>query len=323
MQQSTPVEHNLKQVARRLGVHYATAYRYVRSGQLAAHREGTAWVVTEADLVAFERHDHNGPAPVAELGSSITRVERLADQLAVGDQSSARAVIDAALRSGWDAETVIVDLIAPAVHRVTPERGEAAVYLASMTAARLVTTVGSACRVRGRTRGSVVLGAPGHEAHTFGLAVIAEVIRMRNYDVLELGAGVPDAAFVDAARRAHRLVAVGVGVTGAAHLEAARTLVRSLTTAELGVPVYVGGQGAANPEVAALTGADGWAAGARDLADLISTRRPRRPPMTEAGSAGQPLSTDHEVDHLVGHRDHLADGGPLEQSSHLRLGAGR
>ena len=45
---------NLKQVAQRLGVHYMTAYRYVRQGRLPARREGTAWVVDRADVERFE-----------------------------------------------------------------------------------------------------------------------------------------------------------------------------------------------------------------------------------------------------------------------------
>ena len=39
---------NLKTAAKRLGVHYQTAYRYVRSGQLVAVRVGTGYEVSEA-----------------------------------------------------------------------------------------------------------------------------------------------------------------------------------------------------------------------------------------------------------------------------------
>jgi hypothetical protein len=37
-------ERNLKQAAAYLGVHYMTAYRYVRTGRLGARRLGTEWV---------------------------------------------------------------------------------------------------------------------------------------------------------------------------------------------------------------------------------------------------------------------------------------
>jgi len=46
-------ELNIKQVAAELGVHYMTAYRYVRTGRLAARKVGTGWVVRAADLERF------------------------------------------------------------------------------------------------------------------------------------------------------------------------------------------------------------------------------------------------------------------------------
>ncbi len=48
-----PAEMNLKQAAASLGVHYMTAYRYVRTGRLRARRAGTEWVVYPEDLRAF------------------------------------------------------------------------------------------------------------------------------------------------------------------------------------------------------------------------------------------------------------------------------
>ena len=44
---------NLKQVAAELGVHYMTAYRYVRTGRLVARRVGTGWIVATEDLQEF------------------------------------------------------------------------------------------------------------------------------------------------------------------------------------------------------------------------------------------------------------------------------
>ncbi|HLU43332.1 MAG TPA: helix-turn-helix domain-containing protein, partial [Microthrixaceae bacterium] len=54
---------NLKQVAQRLGVHYMTAYRYVRTGRLPARREGNVWLVEGADLAAFAGLPDHGDAP--------------------------------------------------------------------------------------------------------------------------------------------------------------------------------------------------------------------------------------------------------------------
>ena len=44
---------NLKQAAARLGVHYQTAYRWVRSGDLAAVRVGARYEVSDAAIHQF------------------------------------------------------------------------------------------------------------------------------------------------------------------------------------------------------------------------------------------------------------------------------
>ena len=44
---------NLKQAAARLGVHYQTAYRWVRSGDLAAVRVGARYEVSDAAIHRF------------------------------------------------------------------------------------------------------------------------------------------------------------------------------------------------------------------------------------------------------------------------------
>jgi excisionase family DNA binding protein len=45
---------NLKTAARRLGVHYQTAYRWVRSGQLVAIKVGSGYEISEAALTRFQ-----------------------------------------------------------------------------------------------------------------------------------------------------------------------------------------------------------------------------------------------------------------------------
>ena len=48
------VSVNLKTAARRLGVHYQTAYRWVRSGQLVAVKVGAGYEISDAALARFE-----------------------------------------------------------------------------------------------------------------------------------------------------------------------------------------------------------------------------------------------------------------------------
>lgn len=67
---------NLKQAAARLGVHYQTAYKWVRSGELSALRIGGRYEVSDAAITRFlanHRAELDQPSPrVEERRSSAT-----------------------------------------------------------------------------------------------------------------------------------------------------------------------------------------------------------------------------------------------------------
>ena len=51
----------LRDAAEQLGVHYMTAYRYVRNGTLPAHKSGGEWQVDPADLATLKAHRPTAP----------------------------------------------------------------------------------------------------------------------------------------------------------------------------------------------------------------------------------------------------------------------
>ncbi len=262
---------NLKQVAQILDVHYMTAYRYVRSGRLGARREGTAWVVDRVDLDRF-RNEHLAAAGTSP--EAVDWIERLRGRLAVGDQTGAWSTVQAALVAGWEPEQVLVDLISEAVRRTDDDANPAASHLAVTTATRTVALVAARFRRRGRSRGTVVLGSPIGEGHTLGLAVVADVLRLRNFDVLDLGSSVPPEAFASAAEMADRLVAVALGVTRVECLDAVAVVADAIRSVSGEVPVLVGGRAVASPELAELTGGTAWAADAASMAALVESFLP-------------------------------------------------
>lgn len=282
---------NLKQVARLLDVHYMTVYRYVRSGRLDARRDGTAWVVERRDLERFRAGvggvDAVVPRPADDAETDW--VERLRGRLVVGDEAGAWSTVQAALVSGWEPERVLVELISEAVRRTDPGDGAAAAHLSVTTATRTIALVSARFRRRGRSRGTVVLGNPVGEGHTLGLAVVADVLRMRNIDVLDLGSGVPPEAFADAASLADRLVAVGLGVTTIECLDAVGAVAAAVRSVRPGIPVLVGGQAVGSPEVAAVSGGTAWAADAAAMAQFVESLLPvprARRAAADQGAAG-------------------------------------
>lgn len=267
-----PEALNLKQVARELGVHYMTAYRYVRLGTLPARRDGSVWLVEAADLARFRAR----PSGSADAGNreAVDWVERLGRMLLAGDETGAWTVVCQALAAGHTPQRCYLDLIAGSVAAIgdAVASGELAIadqYLATATAQRVAGRLGTRFRRRGRSRGVVVLGAPTGELHALPVAIVADLVRLAGFTVLELGANVPPEAFALAAERADALVAVGVGVTTVDHLDAAAAVVAAVRRARPDVAVLIGGQAVRSPEVAAVLGVDGWAADGQGVVDAV------------------------------------------------------
>src|SRR5581483_9087360 len=91
----------LQEAATRLGVHYMTAYRYVRTGRLPGERSGANWLVDPAAL------DRLGPAapsaPRPPRGTARAEAPgRLAARLVAGDEAGAWHLVETALTSGLD-----------------------------------------------------------------------------------------------------------------------------------------------------------------------------------------------------------------------------
>jgi len=274
---------NLKQAAASLGVHYMTAYRYVRTGRLKARRVGTEWVVCPEDLRTFcaERQplgstERGLPGPaVDDVDPGANWRDRLKWTLVTGDETAAWRVLEQALAAGHRPVDCYLELLVGAIDDITgrstlPIGPVAAEYLATATAARLVARLGARFRRPGRSRGTVVFGAALGEHHTLAISVVADLVRLEGFNCLELGANVPPDSFAGAASGASRLVAVGIGVTTATNLDAVRQTVGAVHAVDPAIPVVLGGQAAAELAAAGLTGADAWACDGLRAVEVIS-----------------------------------------------------
>ncbi len=99
---------NLKSAARRLGVHYQTAYRWVRSGQLVAVKVGAGYEISDAALARFEAQR----AAVERAAESVPDESPTAVSPGAVTRSGALAALDTML----DAVSLNVD---PFLERAT------------------------------------------------------------------------------------------------------------------------------------------------------------------------------------------------------------
>jgi len=289
-------------------VHYMTAYRYVRTGRLAAVKDGAQWRVDPADLRALlttspeppDVADAAGAADPADPadgnhGAGVGRRSgprhrrrtheqrrRLEHRLLAGDEAGAWTVLESAMTAGYEPQELHLDLLAPALASIgdgwaTGRLTVADEHRASGVALRLVGRLGPRFVRRGRKRGTVVVGAAPGDGHGLPVAIAADLLRGHGHAVIDLGADVPPRSFVDAALGAERLVAVGIAAATSGNERAVLDAVAAVR-AQVGCPIVVGGAAAPALDVGAdrvtLTGPELVAA----VADLTrSARRPVRP----------------------------------------------
>jgi excisionase family DNA binding protein len=261
----------LHEAAEQLGVHYMTAYRYVRLGQLDAVKVGGTWQVTTAALDAF-RHQRDGAQP-ARL-RAVPWSDRLESRLLAGDASGAWGVIESALAGGSSVGDVYVEVLAPALHSIgdrwaAGEIDVAIEHRASGITSRLIGRLGSRCVRRGRSRGSIVLGSPTGEQHSLVVAMLADLLRLEGWDVSDLGADTPATSFLLTAESLDDLVAVGISVTNPESITSAAETCAVLHGAEVAVPILLGGQAIDGEAHARSLGADGYAVDAASMVRLI------------------------------------------------------
>jgi excisionase family DNA binding protein len=267
---------SLQEAADRLGVHYMTAYRYVRTGRLRAEQIGAQWWVDPRDLAGAGGKETvaGRPRAVTRQSSRRAAAKRLEGRLVAGDEAGAWAIIEARLGAGSSPDDVLLDELGGAMRSVGHgwETGEYSVddeHRASGVATRVVARLGARFTKRGPSRRSVILGTPPRELHGLPTAMAANFLRGRGYDVVDLGANVPADAFGAAVEKASRPLAVAVAVTSGSHDRSLRAIVRAVQSASPDLPVLVGGSGITSEAQAATLGAV-WSGGdARTLADVI------------------------------------------------------
>jgi excisionase family DNA binding protein len=273
----------LHEVAERLGVHYMTVYRHVRLGMLPAHKVGGSWRIDPADLT--EEIASATPAGGRTIGSTATPatsptrrrapwVNRLRQRMLAGDSAGSWQVVEAAMASGVEPQDVYIELLGPALHGIGDawRRGEIGIaeeHLASGVAISIVGRMGPRFRRRGRHRGTVLIAMPVAERHGLGVAMLADMLTLHGFEVLNLGTDTPAASLEAAMAGLDDLKAVVISVVNNKHLSGAARLIATARRTKPGVPVVAGGFAVPDLATAQRLGADGWVSDPRRLAGLI------------------------------------------------------
>ena len=164
------------------------------------------------------------PAPMAEIAPLVRRAgsadadrpahpeltahqSRFKAALASGDAEEAGQIIRAALAAGHDGLAVQAQVIGPALHYIGDEwqlgrLGVADEHLATAIAERSLALVFEATDSKGvERRGRVVLAAVEGEHHVLGLRMTSDALSAAGFDVVYLGADVPEDSLLKAVQR--------------------------------------------------------------------------------------------------------------------------
>ena len=260
---------DLESAAAVLGVHYQTAYRWVRTGLLPAVKVGSGYEL-DPDHVASIAHERRLDRPAAARPAPDCALEcgSLSHALACGDDVAARRLVEVLQRDGA-CPTAICDLvIAPALRRLDAQcaggsvlPGEVAV--AAEICERLLGLLASP--PRGRPRGLAIVASPDGERHRLPGLMATVAPRADRWRVHHLGCGIPavDLAEFVMAEQPDLLV---LSLTAVAAQGAATVLADAVGA----VPVLVGAPG--------------------PLAGAVDRRRPERvhDPPAPLGCCGHP-----------------------------------
>jgi MerR family transcriptional regulator, light-induced transcriptional regulator len=212
----------LRDAAEALGVHYQTAYAWVRQGVLPARKTGRGYDVSESDVSALAARRASGTAPQAHIRVRdwAAQADRLYAAVTAGDETLARHVF-ARLARGVPLTELCERVIAPALYRIGENwaKGEvtiAAEHRASAICERLIAA--RTHQPQGRPRGIAVVATPPGERHGLPALMATTCLREDRWLVHHLAADLPVAEVTALAAQAR----AGLVVLSSATTEAAR-----------------------------------------------------------------------------------------------------
>ena len=195
---------------------------------IAAEREGRA----PADDRTPEGASAEAPAEV-QLGRAIER----------GDADSAPGLVDELVRAGSEPQSVIADVLTPAIQRLGDGYGRGDVFLPQLIAAAdaMKAAVGRAKSYlpegTDSHEGRVVFGTVKGDIHSIGKDICVSMLESQGFLVEDLGVDVSPERFAEAAARSDVVCLSALMTTTLRNMEHAIAAIR----ARAEVPVLVGG----------------------------------------------------------------------------------
>jgi MerR family transcriptional regulator, light-induced transcriptional regulator len=213
---------DLREAADALGVHYQTAYAWVRQGRLPARKVGRGYAVSGSDVAALAARRRFGqePARPIRVRDWAAQAQGLYAAIAQGEETVARHRLGR-LAGGVRLIDLCEHVIAPALRRVGDDWAAGRVSIAqehraSAICERLIAAY--ARQPAGRPHGTAVVATPPGERHSLPALMAAVCLREDRWLVHHLAADLP----VEEVTRLADQVGAGLVVLSSAMSQTAR-----------------------------------------------------------------------------------------------------
>lgn len=235
---------DLRAAADEIGVHYQTAYRWVRNGELPATTVDGRYRIERSAIDAFCR-DRSAPRrPSAPTSKRLdTAATKMYEALVDGHEAAAVTLARGLVSDGSPLATFIQQVLVPAITRLGDgwQAGSVSVWQEHRASAITDRLLGDIARnPRGRRRGEVMVAAVEGDRHSLPTTMAAVVLRDANWRVHHLGADIPDDEILGFCKE-YRVDAAVLTVTNPRRGRHAAGLGRRLEAE--GVPAFVGAPG--------------------------------------------------------------------------------
>lgn len=195
MTRSVGGQLELQEAADALGVHYQTAYRWVRSGRLPAQLVDNRYLVSRQDLDAVEASRRRPAAPTTPSRRRVERqAELMHDALLDGDEATVRKLARRLVDDGTGIVELIQSVFVPPLRHIGQawHDGELPIWIEHRASAIVERTLGElAPNPRGRRRGTAMIAAVAGDQHSLPTTMAAVALREANWHVHHLGANMP------------------------------------------------------------------------------------------------------------------------------------
>lgn len=234
----------LQAAADALGVHYQTAYRWVRSGKLPAQLTGGKYLVSLTSIADIAASRDRPQAPAAPSPARLDRQsERMLAALLAGEESEVRKISRRLIDEGTTIVDLIEQVIAPPLRAIGQawHDGELTIWVEHRASAIIERALGELLpNPRGRRRGTVMIAAVAGDLHSLPTTMATAALREANWHVHHLGADLPGeelASFCGS----HEIDVAVISVTNQDVADDAERAAEAIRSS--GIPTLVGGAG--------------------------------------------------------------------------------